>query len=223
MGLIIRLQSAPQSLPAALQRGFITITVNVRAYAHWKTKGAADLIKKKPTMADLTAEQNWTWRWFPHCFWKHVPQSMLPTQPSHSPLAPALNMHITALKRIRCVAWSVRLGAEEEERPLTSLSCAACDCKFKLNFGPFFAGGGHENKKSSFLLVIFLVVWQNEQCWRRKWKCNLDDLLLILFMSQIMQLWPWNEQAFLIMHLHFQIWHFKIKFWYLFAGVFFEN
>ena len=33
--------------------------------------------------------------------------------------------------RISCVAQSVRLGAHEEQRPLTSLSCAAWDCKFK--------------------------------------------------------------------------------------------
>ena len=36
MGLTVRLQSDPQSLPAALQSGFITITVNVRAFVHWK-------------------------------------------------------------------------------------------------------------------------------------------------------------------------------------------
>ena len=47
MGLIVRLQSAPQSLPAALQSGFITITVNVRAFTHWEKKCAAGLKTKK--------------------------------------------------------------------------------------------------------------------------------------------------------------------------------
>ena len=38
MGLIVRLQSAPNSLPAALQSGFITITVNVSAFVHWEKR-----------------------------------------------------------------------------------------------------------------------------------------------------------------------------------------
>ena len=60
-----------------------------------------------------------------------------------------------------------------------SLSCATWDCDFKLNFGLFFWGAGMKMNKQ-----FPLVVWQNEQSWRRKWKCNLDDLLLILFMSK---------------------------------------
>ena len=106
-------------------------------------------------MAGLTAVQKWTWWWFPCCFWKHVPQSMLPTQPSHSPLVPSLapvsNKH-TAVPLRRCVAQLVRLLAEEEERPLTSLSCAAWDCEFKLNFGPFLGGGLENEKLFSFYL-----------------------------------------------------------------------
>ena len=34
MGLTVRLQSDPQSLTAALRSDFITVTVNVRAFAH---------------------------------------------------------------------------------------------------------------------------------------------------------------------------------------------
>ena len=49
MGLIVTLESDPQSLPAALQSGFIMITVNVSRFAHM-----ADLIKQTRTTADLT-------------------------------------------------------------------------------------------------------------------------------------------------------------------------
>ena len=35
MGLTVRLQSVQNSLPAAFQRGFIAITVTIRAFAHW--------------------------------------------------------------------------------------------------------------------------------------------------------------------------------------------
>ena len=91
-------------------------------------KGAGDLTKQMRTMAGLTAVQNWTWWWFPHCFWKHVPQSIL-MQPSHSPLvfplAPELKMR---------TAW---------------------DCKFKLNFGLFFCGGWARKWKSNVLLFPF--------------------------------------------------------------------
>ena len=38
MGLTVRLQSAPHWLPAALHSSFITISVNVRAFAHWKKR-----------------------------------------------------------------------------------------------------------------------------------------------------------------------------------------
>ena len=72
-------------------------------YDHYKCKSICSLKKKVDlttqtrTMACLTAVQNWTWCWFPRCFWKRVPQSMLQTQPSHSPLvpplAPASNVH----------------------------------------------------------------------------------------------------------------------------------
>ena len=43
--------------------------------------------------------------------------------------------------------------------PLKSLSFAAWDCEFKLNFGTFFVGGGLEDEKA----VFFLIVLQNEQ------------------------------------------------------------
>ena len=43
---------------------------------------------------------------------------------------------------------------------------------------------------------------QNEQSWKRKWKCNLDDLLLIVFMSQKMQLYSEKEKAFLLIHFN---------------------
>ena len=33
-------------------------------------------------------------------------------------------------------------------------------------------------------------------------KCSLDDLLLISFMSQKMQLYSENEKAFLLIHFH---------------------
>ena len=36
MGLIVRLQSAPNSLPAALQNGFFTIIINISAFVRWK-------------------------------------------------------------------------------------------------------------------------------------------------------------------------------------------
>ena len=140
MGLTVRLQSDPQLLLAALQSGFIMITINVRAFAHWK-KCAADLTNQTRTMACLTAVQNWIWWWFPRCFWKHVPQC-----------------------------------------------------------------------KTAFTLSSCLKMWQNEWSWRRKWKCKFDDLLLISFVSHIMKRWPWNEKAFLLMHFHFQIWHFKLNF-----------
>ena len=55
-------------------------------YLRTGKKCATDLTKQTWTMAGLTAVQKWTWWWFPRCFWKHGPQSMLPTQPSHSPL-----------------------------------------------------------------------------------------------------------------------------------------
>ena len=51
-------------------------------------------------------------------------------------------------------------------------------------------------------LFIILIKLQNEQSWRTKWKCNLDDLLLILFMSQKMQLYSENEKAFLLIHFN---------------------
>ena len=38
MGLTVRLQSAPNSHPAALQNGFITITINISAFAHWEKR-----------------------------------------------------------------------------------------------------------------------------------------------------------------------------------------
>ena len=53
-------------------------------------------------------------------------------------------------------------------------------------------------------MSFFCIIWiklKNEQSWRRKWKCN-DDLLLILFMSQKMQLHSENEKAFLFMHFN---------------------
>ena len=46
MGLTVRLQSDPQSLPEAPQSGFIMITVNVREFVHWKKKCAADFTKQ---------------------------------------------------------------------------------------------------------------------------------------------------------------------------------
>ena len=55
MGLIVRLQSDPQSQPVALQSGFITITINVSAFAHWKKNHAADFKKQTRTTAALTA------------------------------------------------------------------------------------------------------------------------------------------------------------------------
>ena len=61
------------------------------------------------------------------------------------------------------------------------------------------------NKQHQILNVIFFIILiklQNELSWRRKWKCNLDDILLILFMSQKMQLYPENEKAFLLIHFN---------------------
>ena len=53
MGLMVRLQSDPQSLRVAPQRGVITITVNAGRLAHWgKKKGAADLTKHTRTTAN---------------------------------------------------------------------------------------------------------------------------------------------------------------------------
>ena len=51
MGLTERLQSAPNSLPVALQSGLIM----VRQFAHLEKKGAADLTKWTWTTAGLTA------------------------------------------------------------------------------------------------------------------------------------------------------------------------
>ena len=88
---------------------------------------------------------------------------------------------------------------------------------YLLNLEHFLQGMGMKMKKQC-TLVSFLVVWQNEQSWRRKLKYNLSDFLLVLFMSQIMQRWAWNEKVFLLMHFHFQIWHYKLNFGYYLLG-----
>ena len=84
---------------------------------------------------------------------------MLPTQPSHSLLvsflAPVSNIH-AAPERIRCVAQTVRLGTEEKERLLVSLSCTVCDCEFKLNFGTFLRGVGMKMKKQCTMTFLDL-------------------------------------------------------------------
>ena len=69
-----------------------------------------------------------------------------------------------------------------------------------------------KTKKHFSVWCFFFIKRQNKQSWMRKWKCNLENWLFVLFMSQNMQLHSENEKWFLLMHFNFQIWHFKLDF-----------
>lgn len=56
----------------------------------------------------------------------------------------------------------------DEERPLTSLSCAASDCKVRLNFVCFFAGWTWIRKSIS-LFVSFLVGLKKKMKMQFRW------------------------------------------------------
>ena len=76
--------------------------------------------------------------------------------------------------------WGLKKNRDHWRRSPALLGIANSD----LILEHFLRGSGMKTKRQC-TLVSFLVRWQNELSWRKKWKCNLDDLLLILFISQI--------------------------------------
>ena len=63
---------------------------------------------------------------------------------------------------------------------------------FKLNFVKYLLV--LKLKMQFQMSFLILIKSKNEQCWRRKWKCRLDDLLLIWFYesNNAATFWKWK-------------------------------